>query len=37
MATATRNDRGEVTAVNDPPGGVAAYLRYLLAQPPGAS
>jgi hypothetical protein len=36
MVTTTLDD-GKVTAVGNPPGDVAAYLRYLLAQPPGAS
>ena len=34
MATATLGEGGEVVAVDDPPGGAAAHLRYPLARPP---
>ena len=37
MAAATLDDGGEVDTVRDPPGDVAARLRFPLARPPGAS
>jgi peptide chain release factor subunit 1 len=37
MAAATLDDGGEVDAVGDPPGDVAARLRFQLARVPGAS
>jgi len=37
MAAATMDDGEEVDTVRDPPGDVAARLRFPLAQPPGAS
>lgn len=36
MAAATLDDRGEVDAVRDPPGDVAAWLRFPLAPVPAA-
>ena len=35
MAVATRNEGGEVIAVDDPPADAAALLRFPLPQPPG--
>ena len=37
MTAATLDDGGEVTAVQDPPGDVAAWLRFPLRHVPGTS